>query len=123
MPKGNEKKIYDGLHDLFKRQLSVGKTSMFYAAKAGSTFWFIPSETLYNKTFNEKEFTMDYHINTSASDFEFVLQVGTVSGGPVGEITVVIRFAKGQMEGVPDAKSKYKLVADDWADLLGKFRK
>ena len=121
--KENEKKIYDGLHDLFKRQLSVGKTSMFYAAKAGKTFWFIPSETLYNKTFNEKEFTMDYHINTSASDFEFVLQVGTVSGGPVGEITVVIRFAKGQMEGVPDAKSKYKLVADDWADLLGKFRK
>jgi len=121
--KENEDKIYSGLHDLFKRQLSIGKTSMFYAANKGQTFWFIPSETLYDKTFDETEFTMDYHINTNKSDFEFVLQVGTVSAGVVGEITVVIRFAKGQMNGVPDAKSKYKLVAKDWSAILGAFRK
>ena len=74
------------------------------------------------RDFKPDEFTSSWFINTSASDFEFVLQVGTKNGGPVGEIIVVIRFAKGQMEGVPDAKSKYKLIKTDWSDLLGKFR-
>jgi hypothetical protein len=97
---------------------------MFYAASAGKTFWFIPSETLYDKRFKAKnEFEASWFIDASASDFKFNLVVGTREIGTIGTITINIRFAKGQMEGVPDARSTYKLKASDWSGLLGAFRK
>jgi len=111
------------LSTLFKRQLSVGKTSLFYAAKGGKTFWFIPSETLYDKEMGPEEFIADYELKESQAGYKFLLDVGTQELGGIGTITVEVRFAKGQMDGAPDVKSSYKLVAKDWSGLLGAFRK
>jgi len=118
-----ENSIQLGLHNLFKKQLSVGKTSLFYAAKGGDTFWFIPSETLYNKKMGPEEFIADYELKESKSGYEFLLDVGTQTLGAIGTIIVTIRFSSGQMDGSPEAKSDYKLDATDWSGLLGAFRK
>jgi|TARA_R110002096_G_scaffold239512_8_gene431320 hypothetical protein len=120
---GNENTIRLGLHNLFKKQLSVGETSLFYAAKGGDTFWFIPSEKLYNKKMGPEEFIADYELKESKSGYQFLLDVGTQSHGGIGTIIVTIRFADGQMESVPGVKSDYKLVSNDWSGLLGAFRK
>ncbi len=112
-----------GLHDLFKRQLSVGKTSLFYAAKAGKTFWFIPSEDLYNKKMKPEDFIADYETEGSGSGYDFYLHVGTQETGAVGTIKIIFRWKQGQMVGFPDTTSDYKLVTKDWSDILGAFRK
>ena len=112
-----------GLHDLFKRQLSVGDTSIFYAAKGGKTFWFIPSETLYNKTMSPEQFIADYETKGSGSGYDFYLDVGTQSVGAVGTIKVIFRWKQGQMVGFPDTTSDYQLVTKDWSAILGAFRK
>ena len=111
------------LSELFKKELSVGETSMFYAAKGGKTFWFIPSETLYNKKMGPDEFIADYELQESQAGYKFFLDVGTQTAGGIGTIIIEIRFAGGQMDGTPDVKSSYKLVAKDWSGLLGTFRK
>ena len=111
------------LSELFKKELSVGETSMFYAASRGKTFWFIPSETLYNKEMGPDEFIADYELSESQAGYKFFLDVGTQTAGGIGTIIIEIRFAGGQMDGTPDVKSSYKLVAKDWSGLLGKFRK
>ena len=115
--------IRKGLHNLFKRQLSVGKTSLFYAAKAGKVFWFIPSEKLYDKTLPEGEFIADYETRGSGSGYSFILHIGTQETGVVGSITIMFRWKQGQMNGFPDTTSDYKLNKADWSDLLGAFRK
>jgi len=108
---------------LFKRQLSVGNTSLFYAAKGGKTFWFIPSEKLYDKEMGPDNFIADYELQESQAGYKFLLDVGTQELGGIGTIIIEIRFAAGQMDGVPAVKSNYKLVAKDWSGILGAFRK
>ena len=125
---GNYLKKYDtqireNLSILFKKQLSVGDTSLFYAAKGGKTFWFIPSEKLYNKEMGPEEFIADYELQESQAGYKVFLDVGTQTAGGIGTIIIEIRFAMGQMDGTPDVKSSYKLVSADWSGLLGKFRK
>ena len=112
-----------GLHNLFKRQLSVGDTSLFYAAKGGKTFWFIPSANLYDKTMSPEEFIADYDTKGSGSGYDFYLDVGTQSVGAVGTIKVIFRWKQGQMVGFPDTTSDYQLVTKDWSAILGAFRK
>ena len=58
------------------------------------------------------------HVPTTSA----LLDVGTQELGGIGTITVEVRFAKGQMDGAPDVKSSYKLIANDWSGLLGAFR-
>jgi|TARA_R110000744_G_scaffold128636_2_gene235845 hypothetical protein len=118
-----DKDIRLGLHNLFKRQLSVGETSLFYAAKGGKTFWFIPSEELYNKTLKIEDFITDYDTEGSGSGYDFYLDVGTQEVGAVGTIKVTFRWKNGQMVGFPDTTSDYQLVKKDWSDLLGAFKK
>ena len=118
-----ENNIRQNLSTLFKRQLSVGKTSLFYAAKGGKTFWFIPSEKLYDKEMGPDKFIADYELQESQAGYKFLLDVGTQELGGIGTIIVEIRFAKGQMDGAPDVKSSYKLMTSDWSGLLGAFRK
>ena len=120
---GKENSIRLGLHNLFKKQLSVGETSLFYAAKGGDTFWFIPSEKLYNKKMGPVEFIADYELKESKSGYQFLLDVGTQDVGGIGTVIITIRFADGQMDGVPGVKSDYKLDSNDWSGLLGAFRK
>ena len=115
--------IRRGLHNLFKRQLSIGNTSLFYAAKGGKTFWFIPNEKLYNQTLSEDEFIADYETRGSGSGYAFILHIGTQETGVVGSITVMFRWKQGQMNGFPDTTSDYKLNKSDWSDLLGAFRR
>ena len=118
-----DNQIRVGLHDLFKRQLSVGDTSIFYAAKGGKTFWFIPSEKLYNKTIKIEDFIADYETKGSGSGYDFYLDVGTQEIGAVGTIKVIFRWKQGQMVGFPDTTSDYQLVTKDWSAILGAFRK
>ena len=118
--------IRNGLHNLFKRQLSVGDTSLFYAAKKGKVFWFIPSEKLYNKNLPPEAFIANYETKGGGSGYEFLLDVGVQTpktGIPIGTVKVIFRFARGQMNGFPVTKSDYNLMADDWSDLLGAFRR
>jgi hypothetical protein len=115
--------IRTGLHDLFKRQLSVGKTSLFYAAKGGKTFWFIPSEKLYDRKMGPEDFIADYETKASGSGYDFYLDVGTQETGAVGTIKIIFRWKQGQMVGFPDTTSDYKLVTKDWSPILGAFRK
>jgi len=116
-------KIRVGLSNLFKKQLSVGEKSIFYAAKKGSTFWFIPSETLYDKYMGPEEFIADYELAESKAGYKFYLDVGTQTVPAVGTVIIEVRFKQGQMEGAPDVSSQYKLVEKDWSSLLGAFRK
>lgn len=118
-----EGNIRSNLSVLFKKQLSVGDTSLFYAAKGGKTFWFIPSEKLYDKEMGPNEFIADYELQESQAGYKFLLDVGTQDLGGIGTIIIDIRFAGGQMDGAPGVKSSYKLVASDWSGLLGAFRK
>ena len=99
------------------------KTSLFYAAKGGCTFWFIPSEKLYDQEMGPDDFISDYETIESKAGYKFLLHVGTQELGGIGTIIIEIRFAKGQMDGAPDVKSSYKLIAKDWSGLLGAFRK
>ena len=118
--------IRDGLHNLFKRQLSVGDTSLFYAAKKGQVFWFIPSEKLYDENLPPEAFISNYETKGSGSGYEFLLDVGVQTpktGIPIGTVKVIFRFANGQMNGFPVTKSDYQLMAKDWSGLLGAFRK
>jgi len=112
-----------GLHELFKKQLSVGKVSLFYGAKAGNVFWFIPSEELYNKNMGPEDFISDYEIKESDAGYKFILDIGTQEIPAIGSITIEIRFKKGQMEGIADAASTYQLVAKDWSGIMGAFRR
>ena len=116
-----------GLHNLFKKQLSVGDKSIFYAAKKGTTFWFIPSAELYNKKMKPEKFVADYELKESKAGYKFFLDVAhedtIATDGPIGTIIIEIRFAGGQMDGTPDVKSSYKLVQKDWSGLLGAFRR
>ena len=118
-----ENNIRQNLSTLFKKQLSVGDTSLFYAAKGGKTFWFIPSEKLYDEEMGPEKFIADYELKESQAGYKFFLDVGTQELGGIGTIIVEVRFAKGQMDGAPDVKSSYKLVAQDWSGLLGAFRR
>jgi len=118
-----DSQIRENLSNLFKKQLSVGDTSLFYAAKGGKTFWFIPSEKLYDKEMGPDEFIADYELQESKAGYKVFLDVGTQTAGGIGTIIIEIRFAMGQMDGTPDVKSSYKLVTKDWSGLLGKFRK
>ena len=118
-----ENNIRQNLSILFKKQLSVGDTSLFYAAKGGKTFWFIPSEKLYDREMGPDEFIADYELQESKAGYKVFLDVGTQTAGGIGTIIIEIRFAMGQMDGTPDVKSSYKLVSKDWSGLLGKFRK
>ena len=118
--------IRNGLHNLFKRQLSVGDTSLFYAAKGGKVFWFIPSEKLYNKNLPPEAFISNYETRGSGSGYEFLLDVGVQTpktGIPIGTVKIIFRFGNGQMNGFPVTKSDYQLMAKDWSGLLGAFRK
>jgi hypothetical protein len=118
-----DSQIRQNLSDLFKKELSVGDTSLFYAAKGGKTFWFIPSAKLYDKEMGPDEFIADYELQESQAGYKVFLDVGTQTAGGIGTIIIEIRFAMGQMDGTPDVKSNYKLVSKDWSGLLGKFRK
>ena len=121
-----DNQIRNGLHKLFKRQLSVGKKSIFYAANAGKTFWFIPSEKLYKRDLPPEAFISNYETKAGGSGYEFLLDVGVQTpetGIPIGTVKVIFRFAQGQMNGLPTTKSDYKLMTTDWSDLLGAFRK
>ena len=69
------------------------------------------------------EFIADYELQESKAGYKVFLDVGTQTTGGIGTIIIEIRFALGQMDGTPDVKSSYKLVAKDWSGLLGKFRK
>jgi hypothetical protein len=121
-----DSKIRNGLHNLFKRQLSVGDTSIFYAAKGGKVFWFIPSEKLYDNNLPPEAFISNYETKGSGSGYEFLLDVGVQTpktGIPIGTIKVIFRWKQGQMSGFPDTTSDYNLMAKDWSGLLGGFRK
>ena len=118
-----EGEIQSGLSDLFARQMSVGKKNMFYAASAGKTIWFIPSEETFNKFFSPDDFIAQFRTEASGSGYDFFLDVGHIDEGAIGTIKVTFRFKQGQMTKFPDTTSDYDLYADDWSKLLGTFEK
>jgi hypothetical protein len=118
-----ETEIHTGLSDLFARQMSVGKKNMFYAASAGKTIWFIPSEKTFNEFFSPDDFIAQFRTEASGSGYDFFLDVGHIDEGAIGTIKVTFRFKQGQMTKFPDTTSDYDLYADDWSKLLGTFEK
>ena len=118
-----ESKIQVGLSELFARQMSVSKKNMFYAASAGKTIWFIPSQELFDKTFSPDDFIAQFRTEESGSGYNFIVDVGHIDEGAIGSIKVTFRFKQGQMVKFPDTTSDYELYADDWSALLGAFEK
>ena len=118
-----ESKIQVGLSELFARQMSVGKKNMFYAASAGKTIWFIPSQELFDKNFDPDSFIAQFRTEESGSGYNFILDVGHNDTPAIGTITVTFRFKQGQMVSFPDTTSDYKLYASDWSKILGTFEK
>jgi hypothetical protein len=118
-----EGKIQVGLSELFERQMSVGKKNMFYAASAGHTIWFIPSQELFDKNFDPDSFIAQFRTEESGSGYNFILDIGHNDIRGIGTITVTFRFKQGQMVSFPDTTSNYKLYAGDWSKILGTFEK
>ena len=118
-----EGEIQVGLSELFARQMSVSKKNMFYAASAGKTIWFIPSQELFDKSFDPDSFVAQFRTEESGSGYNFMMDVGTIDGLAIGTIKITFRFKQGQMTTFPDTTSDYKLYADDWSKILGIFEK
>ena len=118
--KENEDDIEQGLITLFQKQLSMGKKDMFYAANAGKTFWFIPSEDRFADLV--KDIHLEWDLENTGSGYLFHLTVySSVTTKKIARITVTTRYTQGQMDGI-GSKSSYKLYADDWSDIFGEWR-
>ena len=118
--KENEDDIEQGLITLFQRQLSIGKKDMFYAANAGKTFWFIPSEDRFADLV--KDIALDYDLENTGSGYIFNLTVASsVTGEKIAVIKVTTRYTQGQMDGI-GSKSSYKLYAKDWSSIFGDWK-
>jgi hypothetical protein len=96
---------------------------MFYAASAGHTIWFIPSQELFDKNFDPDSFIAQFRTEESGSGYNFILDIGHNDIRGIGTITVTFRFKQGQMVSFPDTTSNYKLYAGDWSKILGTFEK
>ena len=96
---------------------------MFYAASAGKTIWFIPSQETFDKFFDPESFVAQFSTSASGSGYDFTFDVGHIDGEAIGSITVTFRFKQGQMVSFPDTTSDYYLYAKDWSKLLGTFEK
>ena len=118
--KENEDDIEQGLITLFQKQLSMGKKDMFYAANAGKTFWFIPSEDRFADLV--KDIHLEWDLENTGSGYLFHLTVySSVTAKKIAVITVTTRYTQGQMDGI-GSKSSYKLYADDWSDIFGEWK-
>ena len=116
----NQDDIDSGLIGLFQKQISIGKKDMFYAANAGKTFWFIPSEDRFEDLV--KDITLSWDLKNTGSGYEFILSVhSSITGKKIADINVVTRYTQGQMDGI-GSKSSYKLHADDWYDIFGDWK-
>jgi len=118
-----ESEIQTGLSELFARQMSVSKKNMFYAASAGKTIWFIPSQDTFDDQFDPDSFTAQFSTKESGSGYNFTMDVGHIDGDAIGSVKVTFRFKQGQMVSFPDTTSDYDLYAKDWSKILGKFEK
>ena len=122
----NEESIRANLVKLFERQLSLGKSSIFYAADAGKTWWFLPSAAKFKQRYKQikDELYIDFYHQSTGSGYVLTLQVGSDGGATyIANIDIIIRFAQGQMQGLPSVKSSYKMgdKMAGWSAILGGF--
>ena len=116
--KSKDKVIRKNLADLFKTQISVSKTDLWYAAKGGKDIKLIPSEEKFKRGIENVRF--DYTGETKGSGYTFTLIAHTIDKDiEVMKIEIVFRFKNGQMYGNPDTSSTYKMMVDDYTDIFG----
>tara|TARA_Y100000004_G_scaffold169738_1_gene204254 strand:+ start:336 stop:1661 length:1326 start_codon:yes stop_codon:yes gene_type:complete len=114
--RGVEPEIKDGLGRLFKKQLSVQEYDLYYAAKGGKDFKYIPGE----KSFDEltKDLQFSYAYKPSGSGYEFVLNIMNESGKQLGSISIKFRWKDGQMNGTIVSTSDAKWLVKDWSEII-----
>ena len=114
--RGIESEIKDGLGRLFKKQLSVQENDLYYAAKGGKDFKYIPGE----KSFDEltKDLQFSYAYKPSGSGYEFVLNIMNESGKQLGSISIKFRWKDGQMNGTIVSTSDAKWLVKDWSEII-----
>jgi hypothetical protein len=122
----NEDNIRENLVGLFERQMSLGDKSIFYAADKGGIWWFLPSQKLFEKQKKKLKDSLylDWQIDDNKQGYTMILQIGLDGGSKyIADIKINVRFASGQMNSVPDAKSSYKLgdKKAGWTAILGTF--
>ena len=111
-----EDNISNGLGKLFKKQLSVQENDLYYAAKGGKDFKYIPGEKAFDKLTSRLQFTYQY--NPSGSGYEFVLNILNEAGKPLGSISIKFRWKDGQMNGTIITTSDAKWVVKDWSEII-----
>ena len=114
--KSIEADIANGLRDLFKKQLSVQENDLYYAAKGGTDFKYIPGEKAFDNLTSKLQFTYAY--NPSGSGYEFLLSILSETGKPLGSISIKFRWKDGQMNGTIITTSDAKWFVKDWSEII-----
>lgn len=114
--KSIENDISAGLGNLFKKQLSVQENDLYYAAKGGSDFKYIPGEKAFDKLTSTLQFT--YQHNPSGSGYEFILNILNEAGKALGSISIKFRWKDGQMNGNIITTSDAKWLVKDWSEII-----
>ncbi len=113
---GVEPDIKNGLGRLFKKQLSVQEYDLYYAAKGGSDFKYIPGEKAFDDLTKDLQFSYVY--KPSGSGYEFVLSIANAFGKALGSISIKFRWKDGQMNGTIITSSDAKWLVKDWTEII-----
>ena len=113
---GVKPQIAAGLGNLFKKQLSVQETDLYYAAKGGKDFKYIPGEASFDKLTKDLRFAYDH--KPYGGGYEFVLTITNSAGKKLGTISIKFRWKDGQMNGTVITTSDAKWLVKDWSEII-----
>jgi len=113
---GVEPDIKNGLGRLFKKQLSVQEYDLYYAAKGGSDFKYIPGDKAFDDLTKDLKFSYVY--KPYGGGYEFILNILNSSGKELGSISIKFRWKDGQMNGTIITSSDAKWLVKDWSEII-----
>jgi len=113
---GVQPQIASGLSNLFKKQLSVQETDLYYAAKGGKDFKYIPGESSFDRLTKDLRFSYDH--KPYGGGYEFVLTIENSAGKKLGTISIKFRWKDGQMNGTVITTSDAKWLVKDWSEII-----
>jgi len=111
-----EPEIKAGLASLFKKQLSVQESDLYYAAKGGKDFKFIPGEKSFDTLTKDLQFNYEY--KPYGGGYEFILSIANPQGKKLGTISIKFRWKDGQMNGSIITTSDAKWLVKDWSEII-----
>lgn len=108
--------LKDNLIKIFKSQMSIGGSDMWYGASGGKKILFIPNMDSFKE--RKKDFSFKYSFKEIAGSFILSLTV-LFDKKKFTTIDMNIRWAQGQMVRLPDVKSVFAGKVDTklWNDI------